>query len=267
MTGAVISDPRRKGESEFVLWGASFGLVLALHGAVAAAAIGWSNASPPPTPPPAALILDLAPLPTAPAVTQTEIPPGPEQVQAAAPPPEPEPEPERIERPPPVEKAAVALPPPKPRVQPRREPPPQPVRERPPEPEASPLPPAPVTTAPQAAPVEAAVAAAPLSAPPSPTTANAMQTWQSLLRAQLERFKRYPASAQARRQQGVTYLRFVMDREGQVLSFRIERGSGIAALDEETLALIQRAQPLPKPPPGVGGATLELVVPVEFYMR
>lgn len=83
----------------------------------------------------------------------------------------------------------------------------------------------------------------------------------------LERFKRYPAFARFDRQQGIAYVRFVMNRDGRVLSARIERSSGYALLDEETLALVRRAEPLPKPPPEVAGDTLELVVPVEFSLN
>lgn len=254
---------------ELALWSGSFGVVLGLHGAIAVGALAWGNAPPPAAPPPAALVLELAPLPAAPAVTPTEIPPGPEQVQAPPPPPpEPEPEPEKIEEPPPVEKAAAVLPMPTPKPKPpRREVQLRPVRETPPVPEPSPQPPAPATTAPQAAPVQSAMAAAPLVGAPSPSTANAMQTWQSVLLGHLERHKRYPQAAQWRRQQGVAYVRFTMDREGRVLGFRLERSSGVDSLDEETLALIERAQPLPKPPPEVAGGTLELVVPVQFFIR
>jgi protein TonB len=94
-----------------------------------------------------------------------------------------------------------------------------------------------------------------------------VQTWQQLLLAHIERQKRYPSLARRRRQEGVTYLRFVMDREGQVLSARIERSSGYAILDEETMALIERAAPLPAPPPEVSGKQIELIVPVQFFIR
>ncbi len=58
-----------------------------------------------------------------------------------------------------------------------------------------------------------------------------------------------------------------MDRDGKVLSARIEKSSGYDLLDEETLALIERAQPLPKPPPDVAGNPIELVVPIEFFLH
>lgn len=99
-----------------------------------------------------------------------------------------------------------------------------------------------------------------------PASSDAAPTWQGLVLGRLERFKRYPSSAQAHGEQGVAYLRFTMDRDGKVLSAGIDKSSGFDLLDVETLSLIRRAQPLPKPPPQVAGTTLELVVPIEFFI-
>jgi protein TonB len=95
----------------------------------------------------------------------------------------------------------------------------------------------------------------------------AAETWEGKVLARLNEHRRYPRSAMARRQQGVPYIRFVMDREGRVLSSRLERSSGFPDLDREAVALPKRASPLPKPPEDKAGDTLELVVPVEFFQR
>lgn len=84
--------------------------------------------------------------------------------------------------------------------------------------------------------------------------------------AALNELRRYPRIAMGRRQQGIPYIRFVMDRDGKVLLSRLERSSGFAELDREAVALPKRASPLPKPPADKSGETLELVVPVEFFM-
>ena len=83
----------------------------------------------------------------------------------------------------------------------------------------------------------------------------------------LNRYKRYPASARMRRQEGVVSLRFTMDRQGHVLSFEIAKSSGSDALDRETLELIKRAEPLPAIPAAFRRDTLDLVVPVEFFLH
>ncbi|MFT8419803.1 MAG: energy transducer TonB, partial [Acetobacter sp.] len=92
-------------------------------------------------------------------------------------------------------------------------------------------------------------------------------TWQGLLLGRLEKFKRYPAQAQAAEQQGTSMLTFTMDRKGRVLSARLASSSGHAALDEETLALVHRADPLPTPPDSVQGERITLTVPVEFDLK
>lgn len=103
--------------------------------------------------------------------------------------------------------------------------------------------------------------------PPAPQASSAKPTWQGLVLGALDKVKRYPRDAHFARQQGVPYIRFTMDRQGKVLAVSLERSSGIRSLDREAQALPKRAQPLPKPPEDVKGETIELVVPVEFFMR
>jgi protein TonB len=104
-----------------------------------------------------------------------------------------------------------------------------------------------------------------LTAPPAPRVAsNAPDSWQGRVLAHLDKHRRYPASALIRRQQGVVYVRFTVDRQGKVLSARLEASSGFPMLDREAVSLPKRATPLPKPPETVPGEIIELVVPVEF---
>jgi protein TonB len=101
---------------------------------------------------------------------------------------------------------------------------------------------------------------------PRPVHARAVvQTWRNQIVTILERNKRYPSQARARGEQGVTRLAFSIDGEGHLLSSRIVATSGSAALDAETLALVQRAQPFPPPPPELAGS--EMTVPVSFNIR
>jgi protein TonB len=119
------------------------------------------------------------------------------------------------------------------------------LQEEPPPPAEQP--PAPATTAAQTARARASVAA-----------------WQSEISKILEHNKRYPKGALARRSLGVAQVAFSIDREGHVISSRIVTSSGSAALDEEALALVQRVQPFPAPPPEVPGDEIKFVVPVRY---
>jgi periplasmic protein TonB len=213
--------------------------------------------------PPATVMIDLPPL-SAPASPTPLAPPPPEpqQLQSPAEPlPLPEPEVPKLAASP-VPHPAAALPaprPPKPkpkvkRVEQAALPPP---RQEP----ATPMPPAATASLP------------PSSAPPSASQAPASSapaaraSWQAQLVAWIEKYKRYPRVAQEQRQQGVVYLRFAMDRHGKVTSSQINKSSGFELLDDEVLDLIQRAQPLPAPPPEVPGDPISLVVPVAFSLR
>ena len=85
--------------------------------------------------------------------------------------------------------------------------------------------------------------------------------------AHLERHKRYPRQARLRHQEGTATVRFTIDRDGNVARVALVASSGQAALDEETLALLERASPLPPPPPEAGAPPLTLAVPVQFNLR
>lgn len=105
---------------------------------------------------------------------------------------------------------------------------------------------------------------------PGVTAAGAREaeaSWRGQLAAHLARYKRYPAEAQARHDTGTVRLSFTMDRNGRVLSRRIESGSGSAALDQEVLSMIERAQPLPAFPPSMPQTRMTLVVPIHFSLR
>ncbi len=91
--------------------------------------------------------------------------------------------------------------------------------------------------------------------------------YMSRLRAWLERHKEYPNRARQRRVQGTALLVFVMDRNGNVLSHRLERSSGDRTLDHAVEEMIERAQPLPRMPESFQEARLEIRVPVQFLLR
>lgn len=119
-----------------------------------------------------------------------------------------------------------------------------------------PGPPVKETTAPESKP-----------APPAQMETADKSSWEGQVLAVLNKAKRYPRAAMSRRQQGIPYIRFLLDRDGRVISARLERSSGFAALDDEAVSLPKRAQPLPKPPDHVKGDRIEMIVPVEFFMR
>jgi periplasmic protein TonB len=105
------------------------------------------------------------------------------------------------------------------------------------------------------------------TAPPQANAPRVIARWESVLAAHLERFKHYPQEARARGEQGTATVAFTIDHDGHVVSSRIVRSSGSATLDEETLAMLARAQPMPRPPDNVLDNELSFVVPVRFNIR
>ena len=215
-----------------------------------------------------AVIIELAPLPVAPA-SPDDIAPGPDMLEAQPTPKLPEQvEPEGVEPTPKMEAPApaeVTLPLPEPKAveqKPEEKPEPQkaetkPVQENTPAPRT--------TAAPRSEQHTAATPQAP--SPGSVASRAAIASWRDLLLARLQQNKRYPAGAEARREQGVATLSFSVDRHGRVLARNITRSSGSAALDAEVLAMVQRAQPLPAFPPAMMQDSVNLVVPIRFSLR
>jgi periplasmic protein TonB len=262
MTARAISLEQEDDRGEFLRWTFAGLAMLAAHAGIAAA---WMLLHRPDLAPSGApvVLVELAPLPSAPAEKPLDIPAEQEMVQA---PPEVQPQPEEqaIEPPPPE-----PPPPPVPEVVTSVVPPPP---EKPPEKkvETKPAPPKPQKKPPAPRTAQRASAPAPAAAPQLGLTAQAsaaQASWRDLLVAHLQRHKRYPADAQARHDQGTVLLSFTMDRNGHVLSRSIARGSGVAALDQEVLAMIQRAQPLPAFPPAMPQARMSLTVPIRFSLR
>jgi periplasmic protein TonB len=68
-------------------------------------------------------------------------------------------------------------------------------------------------------------------------------------------------------EQGIATVAFTIDRQGRLLTSRIVQSSGSATLDQETLAMLVRAQPMPAPPTNIPDNKLSFIVPVRFNIR
>jgi len=246
---------------ELVRWSLCAAVVIAAHGLVALALAGRSGDEDVAAGAPV-ITIELAPVAVAPPAPVRDLAPGPvvetesqEQVAEEAPP-------EERKEPTKEEKVVEEAPAPDPEVAMAK---PEPMAEEGPiddKPAPVVAPAAPLPTAPQAAPTPAPrVAALAVGQVPRPSPA-AIASWERLLVAQLERHKRYPAGAQGK--VGEARLAFSIDRSGQVVASRIVHSSGSEALDQEALALIKRAAPLPPPPAGVPEERLSFVVPVRY---
>jgi protein TonB len=98
---------------------------------------------------------------------------------------------------------------------------------------------------------------------PGPS-ATELQDYASLLAAWLDRHKEYPDRARRKHQEGIVLCEFAIDRQGQVLNYRIIQGSGYKLLDEEASEMMARANPVPPPPAGMDQT---YVVPIVFALN
>jgi protein TonB len=234
--GPVRSDDGRR-------WTVSIVVAVALHIAGAALILHLYAASmlAPPAALPTMTFIDLAPLPTPPAPTVAP-PPPPEPVAP------PEPQQQQEVQPPPVVKPIVPLK----HVVPHH---------------VTPKVTAPTVTPPTETTTQAAAPSPMPPAPAAPAVNNAVPSFAALIAARLKQYKRYPALAEKRGERGVAKVRFTLDRGGNVSNAQIESSSGYKDLDDEVLALLRRAAPLPSIPSDIANATLDIHVPVSFGMN
>ena len=151
-------------------------------------------------------------------------------------------------------------------VKPKPKPqPPKPVEKKPEPPKEKPSEDPPSETPPSHAPAEKSAQPAP---GPSPQQVAANASWEGALLAHLQKYKKYPKSALNSGKEGMNRLRFVVDAEGNVLSYELVGRSGNADLDRATLDMIRRAQPLPKPPADMlKGGSIEIVAPFVYNIE
>ena len=285
MNGATDSNGLRGGVSELALWAGASILVLSLHVGAAIWLLREPEMIAADNAPPAAIMIELAETPEAIETEENEITPDEVMLDASAaaekveePVDEPEVEQEVVQdEPEPVEeeqqeeltqldKVEVPLPvakpkPPEPKkeIVKTKEQKKQPVKQRQQEQASSKQ----VVKA-QAQAAQTNRNAARQSASGLFASSMTPARWQSRLMAHLERRKKYPSGAKSRREEGVVYVRFRIDDTGKVLSASLARSSGWPELDNEVLSLVQRASPVPAPPPDVNKT---ITAPVKFSRR
>lgn len=207
------------------------------------------QAQPEPPPPPVAQEPVKEPPPEVTPPVEPPPPPQPEVTPTPAPPPEPVPE---IKPPEVPVKAEAVLPPPAPQTPPKE--PPKPVEHKPKREIVHREPKRPERTAvPQPA--------APPPATPQPSAAavqSARAEWQRAMQSHIARFKRSASGA------GRATVTFTISRDGQVVSARLASSSGKADLDTEAVAMVERASPMPAPPPEFPGRTITLTIPIIY---
>ncbi len=233
---------------ETLRWSACFALALSFHAAGAAALLAHWNADSDLMANAPVVMVELAQVAVSPNITPTDTPPDTVMSKQAELAPEPPKPIEKIETPVAPQAELEMTPPPKP--------PEKKVEKKPKEKHAS---------------INRVVSPAEQKAerPEAPSSgargSSARANWNSQISARLERYKRAPPDAPGA--SGVVTLAFSVDGSGGVHNAHITGSSGSSELDRETLALVQRAAPMPPPPPEVPASERSFRVPIRYNMR
>ena len=91
------------------------------------------------------------------------------------------------------------------------------------------------------------------------------EEWRKQIVIRLSASKRFPL--EARGQTGTAQVGFVLDRQGRLVSHWLEQSTGNHTLDVESLAIVERAQPFPIPPPELDETHLRMSAPFVFAAR
>lgn len=284
MSVMTVNPFEREQARDGALWTGAALLVAALHIGLA---VAYLLLKPAPEGQAEAPVIDVAfvpatsaPAPAAPEPLPAEPTPPVEQSDLA-PPPEPAPPPVALQIPEPVQPDQVTVTPPKP-----AEPPAQPKPEQ--IPERSAHKPTPREKAekekaerekaekterekrklaqrkPAAAPGSrpAKLAMAPNAGVDSEGARAARASWESELAAHIRRFATYAANGSAA--SGTVRVGVTIDRNGRLVSRRLAGSSGSPTLDNAAMAVVARAQPFPRFPPGMSQAQIALIIPLHL---
>lgn len=92
----------------------------------------------------------------------------------------------------------------------------------------------------------------------------ARDNYNGMVLRRLQRAKRYPSEARRNRLRGVAVVSFTVSRSGSVSGVRLARSSGHRILDQEAIAMVSRASPMPPIPQSVADNRITFHAPVNF---
>lgn len=94
---------------------------------------------------------------------------------------------------------------------------------------------------------------------------NTVETWKKKIVVQLMSKRVFPPAATG--QSGTAKIKFVVDRQGKLISRALAESSGSDLLDAAALTMVERAAPFPEAPAEVRDDRLTFMVPVTFASR
>lgn len=94
-----------------------------------------------------------------------------------------------------------------------------------------------------------------------------LKSWQREIAKLVASKQVYPRSALRREEEGEARVKVTVARDGKISNFEILQETGHASLDREVPKLIERLDPLPKPPSDVGDDQLTFILPLAWVLQ
>jgi len=94
-----------------------------------------------------------------------------------------------------------------------------------------------------------------------------LKNWQREIAKAVASKQVYPRSALRREEEGEAKVKVTVARDGKIANFEILQETGHASLDREVPKLIERLDPLPKPPSDVGDDKLTFILPLAWVLQ
>lgn len=96
------------------------------------------------------------------------------------------------------------------------------------------------------------------------TNSSEISAYQSALRREIERHKRYPQRARIMQKQGTVVIGFNIESNGDLTGERVVKSSGVESLDDSALQAVQRAKSVGTRPAGMGSYR---EIPIQFRIQ
>jgi protein TonB len=93
-----------------------------------------------------------------------------------------------------------------------------------------------------------------------------IESYGALLTRHISAFKKYPRIAQRRVWEGNILLEITLSKNSKILNIKVINESKYGVLNKEAVAMIERAQPLPKAN-NIINETFKVIVPVAFKLK
>jgi protein TonB len=97
------------------------------------------------------------------------------------------------------------------------------------------------------------------------TDTDTVAAWKKKIAIQLASKKEFPP--EAKDQRGTAKVKFVIDRQGKLISRGLVESTGSELLDAAALRMVERAEPFPEAPAEVKDDGLAFTVPIIFAAR